>query len=351
MHLTNRIEGIQYVRGLAAIIVVFTHCNAMMAFPEYFGKALSPILGAGAYGVQIFFVISGFIITITSLRSDMSSTRGVVEFARNRFVRIIPLMWVCIIGYNLLSLVGTGAVEWPSFVRAMVLWPIGELKPNVIWTLRHEAIFYTVFALSLLLRKQRFYILFIWFLSPVIWQVVLIFIGDTPGPIRELATFIFNAANLHFGAGFTLGVLWLRHGHRWSRLKLSFPTTAILVIVGAALMWTAVGQPSQAPTNFVFSAIVSVAILGLALMPHKPSKIGMFLGEASYSIYLVHNAALLICLEIAAKVDFVLGWQWAMLLVFTAVAIIGGCLVHLMIERPLVRAFRKIMSQSSKAVA
>lgn len=341
MHSSSRIDGIQYLRGIAAILVIFTHCNAMMAFPEYFGSELAPAFHAGSYGVQFFFAISGFIITLTSLNADLTPKRTIGDFAWNRFIRIIPLMWVCILGYNLLSYLGTGAVEWGPLLRAMVLWPVGDLKPNVIWTLRHEALFYAVFAIAMLGGKQRIWLLIGWFLSPLVWQAMWTGGMDMGSIGNELATLTFNAANLHFGVGFLVAAMWLQFGKLHNVFTLTFPIVATLGTACALLAWFLVGQPSQWPVNFLVSAFLSAALLAVVLLPVRSSKLGLFLGDASYSIYLVHNAVLLICLEAASRVQILLEWQWAMLPAFVFSAVVGGSAVHIFVERPLLGMLRR----------
>lgn len=351
MNPNNHINGVQYLRGIAAIFVVVTHCNAMMAFPEYFGSELSSLFRSGSYGVQVFFVISGFIITLTSIDKNLKPLRSISEFIWNRFIRIIPLMWICIIGYNILSFIGTGTMEWLPFIRAMTLWPIGELKPNVIWTLRHEALFYAIFAFTVLIGKQKFWLLLLWFISPIIWNFLIRFGVNIGEYGNNLADFIFNSANFHFGLGFLIAVAW----NRWRNIQ-HLPTTRISILCFAAtasvlLIWLTVGQPSQAVINFIFSALISSLLVILALFPIGYNRIFILIGEASYSIYLVHNATLLICLEASRKISGITSIQWQFFPLFITLAITSGVLVHIFIERPLLRKARQIRRSPKVAPA
>ena len=72
------LDGVQYLRGLCAVIVAVTHCNAIIAKPEYYSKlALPDWAMASGFAVAAFFSISGFIIVAASLRRLIQIQRGV----------------------------------------------------------------------------------------------------------------------------------------------------------------------------------------------------------------------------------------------------------------------------------
>lgn len=74
MQQKREIEGIQYLRGIAACAVVIDHAAGMTALPKYFGDAVwGGFLQRGYIGVDLFFMISGFIICIVSLERTMLS--------------------------------------------------------------------------------------------------------------------------------------------------------------------------------------------------------------------------------------------------------------------------------------
>ena len=163
-HIGGRLIGIQYLRGIAAILVVLSHAEGMANQDKYFGtKAWNGILHQGSLGVSLFFVISGFIIAYVALAENTLAPRlNIVRFLKKRAVRILPFMWICIIGYAILRYLGRGSFYPTLYIRAMVLWPIGEISPNVIWTLRHEMLFYFVFSVSMLVTWRTLK----WFCTP-----------------------------------------------------------------------------------------------------------------------------------------------------------------------------------------
>src|SRR5262245_20527151 len=82
----SRIVSIQYLRAAAALMVVFFHAEGMAA--EYFNIGCLPSFGA--VGVDIFFIISGFIMWVTTAPERTTASSFIV----NRIVRIVPLYWL-----------------------------------------------------------------------------------------------------------------------------------------------------------------------------------------------------------------------------------------------------------------
>lgn len=139
-------HGLDLVRIVAASLVVMHHYALFgwigvgtdvaehgVAFPF-----LAPMANTGAVGVQIFFVISGFVIAMS-----MSLTRP-VEFLTKRALRILPALWIC----GLIALAARVAngedftTMVAAYLRSSVLSPIGPYIDGVVWTLVVEAVFY-----------------------------------------------------------------------------------------------------------------------------------------------------------------------------------------------------------------
>src|SRR4051794_23488664 len=180
----KQIVGVQHLRGLAALAVVIEHVNGLMGLGKYLASSpVSVPLHAGAAGVNLFFVISGFIIVVISLRSpDLHPRLSFGEFIRRRAARIIPFLWVCVAGYATLRYLGRGEVSWDSYLRAFFLYPIGPVNPNQVWTLRHELLFYLVFATVLVLPRLRFWLIAAWFVSP------FVFLAMAGGSVDDAST-------------------------------------------------------------------------------------------------------------------------------------------------------------------
>lgn len=321
----------------------------MMKFPEYFSRSPAEALAQGYIGVPIFFVISGFIITVVSLKADMTPTLGLHHYFLKRFTRIVPFMWVCIFAYALVRFLGTRQSDILPALRAAVLWPVGEIRPNVLWTLRHELLFYCIFALTAL-QGRRQWALLLWFTSPLALGLVDLihpaWRAAVPAVWIELIQLITNPVNLCFGLGYLFGIFWLRT--RWP-LQINYPGGFIFAIAASFLMFAlvvALDLPRDL-RGYILLAPMSLALVASCAFLRKDdsltSKIGILLGNASYSIYLVHNLILLILLEGASRLTPNIDIAVALsLFVLTAVA--GGIVVHVLVEQPLIRWSAKILA-------
>jgi exopolysaccharide production protein ExoZ len=342
------LPGIQLLRGLAALLVVLAHMNGMMRHPQYFGSSPLPISEVGGFGVAVFFVISGFIIVLTALSEDTRPAMRRGEFAWRRFVRIVPFMWVCVIGYNLFTFVGTGLVEWLPAARAMVVWPVGELKPNVLWSLRHEFLFYALFAITMLGPRQRPIWLLLWFVAPlVLWAACAIVdpqVGSPAHPYRnELVRVVLlgseSGANLQIGVGFLFGLATVRgHPLMQPRLAGGLWLSAAAIVLGAVIISVRATTPGLEHILLWTALAGAIVYLGIIARPAPGllQRCGLLLGNASFAIYLVHNPVLLVFLEGARPfVGRVPPIAWLCCAVFAAV--IAGIIAHFLVERPLIR--------------
>lgn len=341
------LPGIQLLRGLAALLVIAGHTNLMMGNPKNFGISPFPIRDAGVFGVAVFFVISGFIIAHVSLDRNWRPRLGVGDYAWRRFARIVPFMWLCIIGYNIVSYVGTGQMEWAPALRAMVLWPVGELKPNAVWSLQHELFFYILFAIAMLGTRRHMGILIAWFAAPIIYGGAITLLGDAAIPtspwLAELLRVVllggFSGANVQFGMGFALGLLWLRWpafprfvlpGGLWITVALLTVATVLVELMAA---------PIASFGRIIGWSCLAFAVVAVGVFAREGKgllyDIGIVLGNASFSLYLTHNAIILTLFKIAGmRLEIMPLWLWFFLFVTVTTAL--GLMTHYLVEAPLI---------------
>ncbi len=276
----QRVVGIQYLRAVAALAVLLHHALGRLDIR----------FAVGAAGVDVFFVISGFIIMHTLQGRPMRP--GV--FLWNRAARIVPLYWVVTIGITGLAVLVPRAMPalQPSAERllaSLLFIPHsngdGAVLPLLVpgWTLNFEMFFYLVVALC--------------WAAPAAWRLRLLFgalavlaaLGMLLRPTDPILATWTSGLLLQFGAG---GVLALALAH--SRLPGRATGTALLaggVIAYAALEIS--GWYSEA-WRFIAWGIPAICIVlgAVALEPlREPRGLGWLraLGDASYSIYLLHT--------------------------------------------------------------
>lgn len=345
-HDRKNVVGIQYARGVAALLVVLYHVASQMQADVAYGRMPHRYFDFGYIGVPIFFVISGFIIAIVSLDDALRPRISINEFIRKRALRILPFMWLAIIAYNLLSFIGTQLFDWASFTRAMILWPSGTVKPNVIWTLRHEALFYMLFALSFLAWRRHLWLISLWCIAPVI--ISIFSLGSVaPEGNPSFFTLLFSDVNIMFGAGLLLGLYARSYP---SNMQSSWSGGAITVYLGAAALaavaWLMNWRSGFSASVYVtfFSTFLIFCAARLAPSNSFFDRAAVLIGDASYAIYLVHNIVIVPAL-IAGR-NFVGGVGiWPLFVSITTVAVLVGVLAHVLVEKPMLSIINRLLSR------
>jgi exopolysaccharide production protein ExoZ len=315
----GKINSLQVLRALAALMVVVTHATGMQP------KAWEP----GVFGVDLFFVISGFIITRSAFGVTPDPWRA---FLWKRFVRVAPLFYLSAIPW-LIEEVVAGHL-WPDvWVTTFTFWPaFGRIvypANGVGWSLCFEAVFYLGAAAVLKDRRA---------LPALLTAYVVLYLFRHAHPVL---TFLGNPLVLEFLAGVALAKFW---GGRSRPLIGS-------ALIGLGLAWWLMGWPFapafEHPLEdgnpvlriLVFGpaavAIVSGALFLEPLFAARPFRPFVYLGAASYSLYVVHTL-------VQQPFEWGYGKFPAALLIVMAVAasIAVALLVHEHIEKPLIAALK-----------
>ncbi|MES2751782.1 MAG: acyltransferase [Pseudomonadota bacterium] len=333
-----KILSIQYLRGAAALMVVFFHADGMAVEYFKFGGLLF-----GAAGVDIFFVISGFIMWIAT-----SSERTTpASFVMGRIVRIVPLYWAMTLllygGWLIFRDPAVVPSIW-NLLRSLLFIPFvsprtGEIQPLLIpgWTLNFEMFFYAVFACALLLARRHRAV----FVCTVLGALVASRLGISPsGPIAQTYT---SPLLIEFMIGCLLGIIY-------ERKSLPRPAIALFLLILGCVLLLGSGMLSAANigvTRFLHWGLPAFLIVtgALGIEPMlRHWRLPALLGNASYSIYLTHAVVLAVLKDGVLKSGIGTGP------VLTTVFVLAGCVVSIaagvavfyLVEKPLV-AFCKIL--------
>jgi exopolysaccharide production protein ExoZ len=345
----EELVGIQFLRGLCALGVVFGHGAAMLADPKYGGfSLLGGAMESGSLGVDIFFVISGFIMPVVALRGEgLRPALSLGDFIRKRFLRIVPMMWIAIISYALLQkLFARDLIDVGAYFRAFFLLPFSYVKPDIIWTLRQEFLFYIFFATCFIARPAWRWLILAWVLAPVAFVPTLGSFWATTAYIDNFWSIVMSSVNIEFGIGLVIGTAWVKYGARSPILPPIHPfllmLTLFVILVGA---WQYLGVASQTLPSVLFMGVGGALLveLGARLVCVNGwlTRIGRLLGDASYSIYLFHLHLLAGILAIRAKLGLNAPPLIALgiTILLTLAATIG---IFLFVERPLISWLRKM---------
>ncbi len=325
----RRFLGIQALRAVAASMVLVTH-STYYAFERLDGAFST--WEKGTRGVDLFFVISGFVM-IYSSRSLRGTRTGWWQFALHRIVRIVPLYWLVTTMKILIMLVSTGLalhamLNINTAVCSYLFLPArnldGKIEPLVAvgWTLNFEMLFYLIFTLALLAGNDV--------LKSVGAALTLLAAGGiVRQPSWPAASVYFNSIVLEFFFGMVVASLCIR------QLVIPRAATAWLLVVGFVCL---LSPPFDSPLPKAlisglpaFFMIWAAASLG-SLERHIPRFV-LYLGDASYSIYLIHPfvCPLPPALMHKAHVDL----PWLSVCCSVALGIGAGCLLHRFVEAPL----------------
>jgi exopolysaccharide production protein ExoZ len=334
--------SVQVLRGAAALMVVIGHSQSAVSNvlgAEGIAFARSTVLPWGA-GVDLFFVISGFIMVRASAR--LFGTPGATaEFLRRRLLRIVPLYWLVTSLKGGAAFPGGAAILASfAFVPADTL-ANGRLFPvyDLGWTLNYEMFFYALLVLVIGLPRGRALML----LGSLIAALALI--GTTiHGP--SAAWFWTRPIILDFGLGVGIGALAIG-GIRMPQIGRAVLAIAALLALladpahlfdGAAGVTVANDWPRVVFAGLPVAGLLAAAVLGPE--PPMPRLALPFvrIGDASYSLYLLHPFALIAMEKMAQKLDGIRvmpGWLIALATILAAIAIaLAG---FRWIERPMTR--------------
>ena len=241
----QRLDSIQALRGIAAMLVLIFH---IADFQQEYLIADSPdyqlTLGFWNYGyngVDLFFVISGFIMVYVT-RDILPSLHSAKHFLWSRITRIYPLWWICAaimttyfyLTYGIPAvpdLIASRDEAWSYAVKSFLLLPIDTTPVlGVGWTLIHEMFFYVIFAFSLLfLRKNRVWILLIWAGLVVIVNSVF---GHNNG-LNAIYNLALNPMSLEFIAGAFAAMALLKYQ------RMILPKSLCWIIIASVISYMA----------------------------------------------------------------------------------------------------------------
>ena len=331
----QKLDTLQAGRAFACLAVVLFHANDTLALPKYLGHDVATLCRAGSSGVQFFFVLSGFVILLAHLK-DLGHPGQLRNFAWKRFRRLYPPLWPVLLAlvpiFFLVPSFGKGGERSPlSIVLAFLIAPAPYdrlLTPE--WTLRHEVVFYFVFAAVIWNRKFGFALLSLWLLLSALlpWHY--------PGfPSNSF----FAVNHLLFGMGMVACFVYRkREVNLWKAYTLTLLGILVFTVAWVLRAW----RPTQLlwPLDLCFGAGAALLILGLAILERREHLIVpaflTFLGEASYSIYLTHAPIISLCAKLLLHAKGGLP-SLAVLFLVSIVGVVVGILFHLWVERPLLR--------------
>lgn len=338
--LPRHLSSLQWLRGIAALAVVYFHATLQV---EHLNPGIN-VKAIGATGVDIFFVLSGFIMWVTTRNSGVGP-RG---FLIKRFERIVPLYWLLSLIVSVVALIVPFLLKSTQFNLSHLIasllfipWPNPAASPGTSeyispvivpgWTLNMEIAFYTLFSICLPLKK--------------LWRVVaitsliamLLVIGLFAATEGSIASFYGNSVILEFVFGILLAAYLIPY--------LNFSARIAWGVIGLSLIALAFIEAASLdlPRALKYGAPAFLAIaaaVNLERIRAVPNFLMLVrLGDASYSIYLSHIFVLAGLRMVVGflHIDLSFWTGCGFIVVGVVVSAIFGVFIHRFIEKPLSR--------------
>jgi peptidoglycan/LPS O-acetylase OafA/YrhL len=335
----TKLYNLQILRFVAAFAVVLFHLGA--GYQAEFGMARN-VFGIGAAGVDIFFVLSGFIIAYTA-----DPDRGLLYFIWRRIVRIVPLYWTLTFGLAAIALILPGmlnstVVDGESLLKSLFFIPYerdgGGVKPILFlgWTLNYEMFFYALYAVCIGAGFRTG-------LAPLILVLIIVAVGQVAGFENVVWNFYTNPILLEFAMGIALCILYRQYADLFTKsarylvLALIAAFTAKLAFPGVTSIWA-----TAIPAALLVAAALSLPTAKTPLVAFL-----VLLGDASYSLYLSHPYILQLWVK-ASPPGLGIGVHLAMGMVMCVVAVAVSVAMYRLIERP---SQRLLLGQNRQAMA
>ncbi len=276
----TQLASLQILRAIAALMVYVFHYGAGLVSA---GALTANPFEIGAFGVDIFFVVSGFIICLASERETSP-----VRFWIKRVCRVVPVYWALTLCVFLIAMVAPGLLgrtvaDPVHLLKSLAFIPYarvdGSVQPLLFlgWTLNYEIFFYLIFAFCLNAGKLKIPLC-------MAIMVALVVAGAVFDPSSVLGQFYTSGVILNFVWGCLAYLAWRALGER----ARSF---AWVWVLGAGLLVLTAIVPPGWPREYVYGLPSMVLLIGLVSVNPGQGVVSSFMqrvGDASYSLYLIH---------------------------------------------------------------
>jgi exopolysaccharide production protein ExoZ len=327
------LQGVHGLRAIAAIAVVIFHAGGMISSEKYQTfKSIEPFTRSLNTGVDIFFIISGFVISLPFFLNRQTSIN---YYVFNRILRIYPIAMITAFIFIASNwLVFNRGVGVDVLISSFLLIPsAADPVPVVLWTLKQELLFYMIFCLAFVWSNVGLAIVFAWAIaSPFV-----------PSENSVILSWLFHPQNVQFAFGILAAYLFVSYKAK--------PTSSLviacfgLVAFGVCGAVAAAGYISELLEVILLGLFGFLTIYGIACSKIRLPSVILFVSTASYSIYLIHFFFLSLFNKVIVR--YIPELPAALtLFVLVCAATFAGCCYYIIFERPIENWRKKLRVNS-----
>ena len=319
-----RISNIHGLRAFAAFLVVLFHVNLNVIQNGFSKSALEHVFNIGNSGVDIFFVISGFVMVISNWEKKIS----ILSFFGLRLVRILPLYFLLTLAYFSISviapfLIPNMNVNFSYFLSSVTFTTaiFGYVAPILGqgWTLEYEMLFYLLFGTSLIFKSN---------LKRLIFVSSLVLLGVLLGISSLFFEFVFG----------------MLAAHLYKKKLLTNLQGLLLSLAGLLLILSnSLNLFAYIDRALIYGIPSFIIILGLSSMQQTNNEILKKLGDSSYSLYLSQFFVIPFIFKFDSVIQNLAANSTILVIMVSGVTLVFGHFVYLLVEKPLTKLIRSFL--------
>ena len=353
----SKIQNIQGLRGIAVLFVLMVHIG--LVEKKYSAYPILPeFVQFGMSGVDIFFVISGFIMMTLSMHRT-KNVNNAISFLYSRVVRVYPIYWfysgvvllVLLVHPSWVNSSSSGEID---LLKSFLLFP-QSVAPllQVGWTLIHEMYFYIGFFLLLLFFRSNSAL----FLVSMLWAISVIFLESMfsfTDPVMQIVT---HPLTLEFFGGIIIAYVGLKIDLKCSTMLLKnlFLLLLLLLIFNYILFDNIYATDPFRWWRVVLFGLPAMALLFVSIQLEKKGYTFplwlVVIGDRSYTVYLSHLLVINVVGRIWQYFSFEGFWASVMfLLVLVISTLLYGKYAYEWIEVPMLEKLRALLRVKKRSI-
>lgn len=323
-------NSIQLLRCIAALYVTLFHISYWW---NQNNDALAGAFKNGHAGIDLFFVISGFVV-VQSASKFKPGIASCIQFLKKRFIRIYPVYWLFLLLFFITGMLGTAQRTGWQIGQAVFLLPGHRGLIRSSWTLQYEVYFYLLIGVWVLSRKGKYILGALFLMALISFSATVLAAVTSIGHFPVLG--IYNEFVLEFFSGVLIFMIYK---------KIPVAAAVLLSIAGLLLFFVPVQLVSSHVIAFgIPSAMLLAASTALEYRRKiKIPRIAVLLGDASYCLYLIHPPLITFVLT---KIPDAYSSNKLMLCFFIVALCALAVVVHWYLEKPLLRYLNNNLNKS-----